>query len=100
MIDLGIDYHPGNYLPDHPAGNMRRRCIDNGDGTATETIWDPTGVVLSEATVPYQSPSSDVSPVLAAVRTARQEVAGLSPTGATRQAVEALCAAVESLATS
>lgn len=61
-------------------------CDASGQIVATEVIDDD----------PFDAPSAAV---LAAVQTARDEVAGLSPTGATRQAVEALCAAVESLAT-
>ncbi len=52
----GSDYWPGGWNPDHPSENRRWACIDNGDGTATETRWDEDGVVLSEQTVPYQSP--------------------------------------------
>lgn len=53
---------------------------------------EPAGAVV--IAVPDPAPS----PVTAAVAAARQEVAGLSPSGATRQAVEALCDAVEALA--
>jgi len=51
-----VSYGIGGYLPDHPNGNITARTVDNGDGTATETLWDEVGTVLSEQTVPYQSP--------------------------------------------
>lgn len=39
----------------------------------------------------------EVPPVLQALETARTEVQSLSPTGATRQAIEALISAVEAI---
>lgn len=43
------------------------------------------------------TPDPDTTPILAAVETARTEVAGYAVSNGTRQAVEALCDAVEAL---
>lgn len=62
---------------------------------------DGQGNVLEvrEIEVPDLEPTPATA-ALAAVETARAGVAGLSPAGATRQAVEALASAVEALAQS
>lgn len=51
-----------------------------------------------DGTVAIEVPEPAPSPVLAAVAVARAEVAGLSEGSGTRQAVEALATAVETLA--
>ena len=57
-------------------------------------------VAAWEAVVAAHAPTQPPDPaaaVRAAVATARQEVAGYAPTNGTRQAVESLCNAVETL---
>lgn len=81
----------------------RTEIADNGDGTGVRTTFDADGNVTSTEAltglpVP-EVPTDPTAPVLAAIETARAEVATFSASSGTRQAVEALCDAVETLAT-
>lgn len=71
------------------------------DGTGTRTTYDPDGTVTGteELTgLPIPDVASDpAASVLAAVQTARGEVKGYAANNGTRQAVEALATAVETL---
>ena len=44
-------YGPGGYDPDHPNGNVTEQTVDNRDGTATRTLYDQTGNVVSTEAV-------------------------------------------------
>jgi len=96
MHTPGTRYHPGGWLPDQPGENIAEVVTDNGDGTGTRTVYAEDGTVIS--TEPCQVPAADsASVVLAAVATARAEVGGYAQSNGTRQAVEALATAVETL---
>lgn len=51
-----IIYGLGGYDPDHPNGNVVEELVDNGDGTATVTVYDTEGKPVSVETVPYERP--------------------------------------------
>jgi len=84
-------------------GVMVEQTIDNGDGTGTRTTYDPeTGQPTGSEQVtglPIPDPpaADPAAAVLTAVQTARNEVAGYAASNGTRQAVEALATAVETL---
>jgi len=83
-------------------GVMVEQTIDNGDGTGTRTTYGPGGQVtgtekLTGLPIPDPPAADPAADVLAAVQTARNEVAGYAASNGTRQAVEALATAVETL---
>lgn len=82
-------------------GNVVERVVDNGDGTATRTFYGADGQVTGTEVLtglPIPDVAADpAASVLTAVQTARNEVAGYAATNGTRQAVEALATAVETL---
>lgn len=82
-------------------GVMVEQTIDHGDGTATRTTYDTDGQVTGTETLtglPIPDVAADpAASVLAAVETARNEVKGYAASNGTRQAVEALATAVETL---
>ena len=82
-------------------GRILSTTTDNGDGTATRTFYGPDGEVTgTEVLTGLPIPDVAADPaagVLAAVQTARNEVAGYAASNGTRQAVEALATAVETL---
>ena len=83
-------------------GNVVERVVDHGDGTATRTLYDTDGQVTgTEQVTGLPAPDPPVvdpaAAVLTAVQTARNEVAGYAASNGTRQAVEALATAVETL---
>ena len=84
-----------------PGGAVIESCTDNGDGTGTRTLYGPDGQVTgTEALTGLPIPDVAADPaasVLTAVETARKEVAGYAASNGTRQAVEALATAVETL---
>ena len=96
-------YGPGGFDPSHPNGNIVEQVVDNGDGTGTRTTYDPeTGQPTGSEQVtglpiPEPEAADPAADVLAAVQTARKEVAGYAASNGTRQAVEALATAVETL---
>jgi hypothetical protein len=77
------------------AGRMVEQTVDHGDGTGTRTIYHDDGTQtvdqIDGLPVPVPSPPST------AIAAARQAVSTLSPTAATRRAVEALATAVEAM---
>ncbi len=82
-------------------GVMVEQTIDNGDGTGTRTTYGPGGQVTGTEKLtglPIPDVAADpAASVLTAVETARKEVAGYAASNGTRQAVEALATAVETL---
>jgi len=82
-------------------GVMVEQTIDNGDGTGTRTFYGADGQVTGTEILtglPIPDVAADpAAPVLAAVQTARDEVKGYAANNGTRQAVEALATAVETL---
>lgn len=83
-------------------GRILSTTTDNGDGTGTRTLYGPDGQVagteaLTGLPVPDPPAADPAAGVLAAVQTARNEVAGYAASNGTRQAVEALATAVETL---
>ncbi len=82
-------------------GVMVEQTIDNGDGTGTRTTYGPGGQVTGTEVLtglPIPDVAADpAASVLAAVQTARDEVEGYAANNGTRQAVEALATAVETL---
>ena len=82
-------------------GNVVERVVDHGDGTATRTTYDTDGQVTGTETLtglPIPDVAADpAASVLTAVQTARDEVKGYAANNGTRQAVEALATAVETL---
>ena len=82
-------------------GNVVERVVDHGDGTATRTFYDTDGEVTGTEVLtglPIPDVAADpAASVLTAVQTARNEVAGYAASNGTRQAVEALATAVETL---
>jgi len=98
LYEPGTTYGLGGWKPGIPGENIIQTVTDNGDGTGTLTVYDETGSVV--AAEPCQVPtvvSAASADVLAAVQTARAEVAGYAESNGTRQAVEALATAVETL---
>ena len=97
-----ITYGPGGFDPSHPNGNIIEQVVDNGDGTGTRTLYGPDGQVtgteaLTGLPIPDPPAADPAAAVLAAVQTARNEVAGYAASNGTRQAVEALATAAEAL---
>lgn len=85
-----------------PDGQVVEQTIDHGDGTGTRTLYGPDGQVtgteaLTGLPIPDPPAADPAAAVLTAVQTARNEVAGYAATNGTRQAVEALATAVETL---
>jgi len=83
-------------------GNVVERVVDHGDGTGLRTLYGPDGQVtgteaLTGLPIPDPPAADPAAGVLAAVQTARNEVAGYAASNGTRQAVEALATAVETL---
>ena len=83
-------------------GHIVERIVDNGDGTGTRTTYGPDGQVtgteaLTGLPIPDPPAADPAAAVLAAVQTARNEVAGYAASNGSRQAVEALATAVETL---
>lgn len=78
--------------------------VDHGDGTGIQTTYGDDGTIIATAAVdglpvpPPEPEAADLAAsVLTAVQTARNEVAGYAASNGTRQAVEALATAVETL---
>lgn len=76
-----ITYGPGGFDPSHPNGNIIEQVVDNGDGTGTRTLYGPDGQVtgteaLTGLPIPDPPAADPAAAVLAAVQTARNEVAG------------------------
>ena len=75
--------------------------VDHGDGTGTRTLYGPDGQVTGTEKLtglPIPDVAADpAAAVLAAVQTARNEVKGYAANNGTRQAIEALTTAVETL---
>jgi len=94
-------YGPGGFDPSHPNGNIIEQVVDHGDGTATRTFYGADGQVTGTEVLtglPIPDVAADpAASVLAAVQTARGEVKGYAANNGTRQAVEALATAVETL---
>ena len=94
-------YGPGGYDPTHPNGNIIEQVVDHGDGTGLRTTYGADGQVTGTEVLtglPIPDVAADpAASVLAAVQTARDEVKGYAANNGTRQAVEALAAAVETL---
>lgn len=89
-------YYPGGYQQGRPNGNVAERLVDHGDGTGTRTLYGPDGTVTSTEEVdglPLPEPVGDDT--RAKADAARAAVAGLSQSGATRRAVEALADAID-----
>ena len=84
-----------------PDGQVVEQTIDHGDGTGTRTLYGPDGQVTGTEKLtglPIPDVAADpAASVLTAVETARNEVAGYAASNGTRQAVEALATAVETL---
>lgn len=78
-----------------PSGNVVESLVDNGDGTGTRTVYDEWGDVLTVETVTVDRPAPTVDPAAEAIAAARTALARLSPTGATRQAIEAVITAID-----
>lgn len=83
-------------------GVLLWEVVDNGDGTGTRTLYGPDGQVtgteaLTGLPIPDPPAADPAAAVLTAVQTARNEVAGYAASNGTRQAVEALATAVETL---
>lgn len=98
IYEPGTRYHPGGWLPEQPGENIAETVTDNGDGTGTRTVYGEAGAVVS--TEDCQVPAAAIdsrTDALAAVQTARQEVAGYAKTNGTRRAVEALATVAEAL---
>ena len=92
----------GGYVEYGPNGEITETVTDNGDGTGTRTLYGPDGQVtgteaLTGLPIPDPPAADPAAAVLAAVQTARNEVAGYAASNGTRQAVEALATAVETL---